>query len=296
MTVKKNRTVPRAQLAKKKQTQSRGQASMPFRVFILGAGKVGRALAAAARRSGFSVRLRAARDGLPRAVIFEEFVILAVRDGEIEAWAARLADRIPFNSVCVHTAGSKNADFLNPLRVRCSGVAQMHPMISFASRTQFPSLDRGNLHVQGDPKAVQRAKTFGRRIGMTARTIANLDPVGYHAAAGLVANGAAALAAMGALVLESAGVPANEACKLLGPLLRSVAENVEKLGFPDALTGPVRRGDADAVAKHASVLTERLPAVLPLYLAAVAAQVPIAKQLGEAPSKNFDAIFAFATR
>ena len=46
---------------------------------------------------------------------------------------------------------------------------------------------------------------------------------------------------------------------MLGPLLRSVADNVETLGFPDALTGPVRRGDAAGVEKHLATLREKLP-------------------------------------
>ena len=77
----------------------------------------------------------------------------------------------------------------------------------------------------------------------TFARLPRLDEVGYHAAAGLVANGAAALAAVGVELLVVSGVPRKEAPKMLGPLLRSVAENVEALGFPDALTGPIRRGD-----------------------------------------------------
>ena len=125
---------------------------------------------------------------------------------------------------------------------------------------------------------------------MTPRTFPGLDPVGYHAAAGLVANGAAALAAQGLTVLKAAGVPEEDAPKLLGPLLRSVAENVEKLGFPAALTGPVRRGDRAAIARAQEVLAARARDVVPLYLAAVRAQLPLARALAEAPPEAFDGI------
>jgi predicted short-subunit dehydrogenase-like oxidoreductase (DUF2520 family) len=83
---------------------------------------------------------------------------------------------------------------------------------------------------------------------------------------------------------------------MLGPLLRSVAENVEAIGFPDALTGPVRRGDPAAVEKHFGVLRERLASAIPLYLASVRAQVPLARAIGEAPAAGFDAIEAFVAR
>src|SRR5947209_18714792 len=116
-------------------------------------------------------------------------------------------------------------------------------------------------------------------LKMTPRTFPSLDTVGYHAAAGLVANGAAALAAIGAELLVVSGVARGVAPKMLGPLLRSVAENVEALGFPEALTGPVRRGDAGAVAKHLAILRAKLPSASPLYLASAEAQLPLARSI-----------------
>ncbi len=166
----------------------------------------------------------------------------------------------------------------------------MHPMISFASRTFFPTLDRGNCHIRGDEAAETRARTLAKHLKMTARTFTKLDPVGYHAAAGLVANGAAALAALGAELLVKSGVPRAEAPKLLGPLLRSVAENVEALGFPEALTGPIRRGDAASITKQIGILEARLPEALPLFLAAGRAQIPLARQIGDAPDEAFEAV------
>ena len=77
---------------------------------------------------------------------------------------------------------------------------------------------------------------------------------------------------------------------MLGPLLRSVADNVETLGFPDALTGPVRRGDAAGVEKHLATLREKLPGAVALYLAAAEAQLPLARAIGDAPGASLDAV------
>jgi len=260
-------------------------------VFVLGAGKVGTALARALRARSVTTTLRPARKDLPRT-IDANVVVLAVRDRDLRPLAERLRDArlVPRNAVVLHVAGALDAEPLAPLRPQCAGVAQMHPMISFASRRFTPSLAGGGVHVQGDARAVARARRLARVLGMTPRTVAGLDTVGYHAAAGLVANGAAALAAVGAELLSRSGVPDDLAPKMLGPLLRSVAENVESLGFPDALTGPVRRGDAAAVEKHMKTLGAKLPRAMPLYLAAAEAQLPLARAIGEAPDTNFDAI------
>jgi predicted short-subunit dehydrogenase-like oxidoreductase (DUF2520 family) len=260
-------------------------------VFVLGAGKAGTALARALRARGAAAQLRPARKGLPRA-IDADVVILAVRDRDLAPLAQKMREAavVPERAVVLHVAGALGAEPLAALRGACAGVGQMHPMISFATRRWAPDIARGNVHVQGDPRAVARARSLARLLGMTPRTVPHLDPIAYHAAAGLVANGAAALAAVGAELLVRAGVAREIAPKMLGPLLRSVAENVERLGFPEALTGPVRRGDVSGLEKHLSTLRAKLPEAVGLYLAAARAQLPLARAIAEAPAASFDAI------
>ncbi len=260
-------------------------------VLVLGAGKVGTALSKALRARGVQSTLRAARKGLPRA-IDQRVLVLAVRDRDLRVLAQSLADArlVPADAVVLHVAGALDAEPLAPLRELCAGVAQMHPMISFASTRAAPGLARGNVLVQGDRAAVLCARRIARLLEMTPRSIKGLDTVAYHAAAGLVANGAAALAGVGAELLVGAGVPHRVAPKMLGPLLRSVADNIERLGFPQALTGPVRRGDASGVEKHLVTLRAKLPRAVGLYLAAARAQLPLARAIGEAPPENFEAI------
>lgn len=260
-------------------------------VWIYGAGKVGRALAKALRQHGGRTTLRAARRGLPR-VIDADVVVLAVRDSALQTVAEAMAKerRVPRHAVVVHVAGALDATALRALRGACAGVAQMHPMLSFASARFSPSLAGGSIHVQGDRTAVLRVRRLARLLRMKPRTIGGLDTTLYHAAAGLVANGAAALAAVGAELLAKAGVPRALAAAMLGPLLRSVADNVQALGLPKALTGPVRRGDFAGVRSHLAILRAKLPMAVPLYLASVEAQLPLARAIGDAPSHCFDEI------
>jgi predicted short-subunit dehydrogenase-like oxidoreductase (DUF2520 family) len=278
--------MPKAAPRKRANRPNRG-----LRVFVFGAGKAGAALSRALASRKVPVTLRAARRGLPRA-IDADVVILAVRDRDLEPLASRLRDAklVPRRAVVVHVAGALGPEPLAALRGACAGVGQMHPMISFASSRWAPDLTRGNVHVQGDPAAVTRAKRLARILGMTPRTVPGLDTIAYHAAAGLAANGAAALAAVGAELLAKAGFAPEVAPKILGPLLRSVAENVERLGLPEALTGPVRRGDVAALEKHLATLRAKLPHAVAFYRAAAEAQLPLARALGDAPGESFDAI------
>jgi predicted short-subunit dehydrogenase-like oxidoreductase (DUF2520 family) len=97
---------------------------------------------------------------------------------------------------------------------------------------------------------------------------------------------------VGGELLARSGVPKGVVAKMLGPLLRSVAENVEALGFPEALTGPVRRGDAAGISRHLKALEERLPEAVVLYRATGIAQIPLARAISDAPHASLDEIDA----
>jgi predicted short-subunit dehydrogenase-like oxidoreductase (DUF2520 family) len=259
-----------------------------MKVFIIGAGKVGRALAHALEKHGAHVTLHPARKVLPKKPIDASIIVLALRDKQLGPFAEELAAQklVKKSAVVVHNAGSLDAEVLAPLRRVCAGIAQLHPMISFASTTYFPSIKHGHAHIKGDRAAEAKGRKLAKKIGMTPRTFKKLDPVGYHAAAGLVANGAAALAAIGLELLVVSGVPRKDAPKMLGPLLRSVAENVDELAFPAALTGPVRRGDAAGIDKQIAVLKKKMPTAVPLYITSGLAQLPIAAKIGDATKRQ----------
>jgi len=266
-----------------------------LKVAILGVGKVGRGLERALRAAGVRVAIVSGRAFLanPRR-LRAAIVVLAVRDGALGPLVQVLATPglLPSTTVVVHCAGALDAEVLAPLRPVCAGVAQMHPMISFADPARPPNLQGGHAHVAGDPAAERLARRLCRKVGLVPRTFAALDRVAYHAAAGLVANGAAALAAAGADLLRVAGASDAAIPAMLGPLLRSVADNVAVLGLPAALTGPVRRGDASAVGKHLATLRAKAPHLVPLYVACGLAQLPLSRALADATPAALDAVEA----
>jgi predicted short-subunit dehydrogenase-like oxidoreductase (DUF2520 family) len=190
----------------------------------------------------------------------------------------------------VHVAGSLGPGVLDPLRDTCAGVGQMHPLAAFASTSTTPALAGVSVHIQGDRTAVARARRAARCIGMKPWTHANLDAARYHAAAGLVANGAAALAAIATNVLVAAGVSRERAPGMIGPLLRTVGDNIATLGFPRALTGPVRRGDVATVKQHLRVIRATVPEAFDLYVACARAQLALARQIKDASPADLEEI------
>ena len=161
----------------------------------------------------------------------------------------------------------------------------MHPLVSLAARDTFGS---AWAVVCGDAEGSAWARKIATATGMRVATPKALDRVRYHAAAALMANGAAALAAAACELLQGAGL--DDGHRLLGPLLRSVADNVEHSGLPAALTGPVRRGDVDTVRAHLEAIATVHPNLTYLYVASARAQLTMAQQLNEAAPENFHEI------
>jgi predicted short-subunit dehydrogenase-like oxidoreductase (DUF2520 family) len=84
----------------------------------------------------------------------------------------------------------------------------------------------------------------------------------YHAAASIASNFPVALEESAAELLERAGVA--DARELLAPLVLRTAANWAERG-PEALTGPVARGDRETIERHRAALAELAPELLPMY-------------------------------
>jgi predicted short-subunit dehydrogenase-like oxidoreductase (DUF2520 family) len=199
-------------------------------------------------------------------------VILAIPDGALGEAAERLAVAcLHLEGVVVaHCAGARGPDALAALEHVGVPVAQMHPLVSFArSGGRLPS--GAAVLVQGSRAAVRVIVRVVRSLGLVPLR-GPVDPTLYHAAAAIVSNGAIALAEAGRRLLVAAGVDADQASSVLGPLLVSTGENLATLGLPDALTGPVRRGDHATVARHRKAIGQASPELLALHRQLVVVQ------------------------
>lgn len=77
----------------------------------------------------------------------------------------------------------------------------------------------------------------------------------YHAAAVFASNYVVALVDESVSLLEAIGWSREEALEGLAPLMQNALAAALKQGPTAALTGPIRRGDADTVARHVEALT-----------------------------------------
>lgn len=234
-------------------------------MLILGRGRLGGSLARAWRAAGLRVRLapgRSAPSGVGFAAVF-----LAVPDAAVPAVAARLARSLASRPLVAHCAGALDLSPLAALADRGVPVGSLHPLQAIPTPRErlraFAAVDA--------PRAADRRAlaALARAAGLTPFPLPGADRALYHAAAALASNGAVALAAQAATLLERCGAPPAAA--------RGAAEALARSALGRPLTGPVARGDAAAVRGHLAALSAAAPTILPLYRALAQAQLDLSR-------------------
>jgi len=253
-------------------------------VLIIGRGRVGSALRRALASSGEHRVVAAGRQCRPSNVRSADVVILAVSDESIERVAEAIAPNLMHGATVLHCAGARGTHELRACAMHGASTGVMHPLVSFPSACSNPSLQGMTFTVNGSRPAIETSRRLARSCGARI-LVAPTGDASYHAAAALTANGAAALAFVSVGVLEHLGFDRRAAERAIGGLLRSVGENVQRLGVPAALTGPIARGDAQTVADHRTALRRTKRNALTAYDALVPIIVSCARAAGLSQSK-----------
>ena len=102
----------------------------------------------------------------------------------------------------------------------------------------------------------------------------------YHAAACAASNYLVTLVDYAACLMVKAGVPPDVAMPALLPLVAGTVENLETVGLPDALTGPIARGDVGTVKGHLAALQAAPGDLVRLYVALARKTVEVAAAEG----------------
>jgi predicted short-subunit dehydrogenase-like oxidoreductase (DUF2520 family) len=204
---------------------------------IVGAGRVGSAIAARLEERGAALR-----DEGP------ELVLLCVPDGAIPE-VARSIEPGPW---VAHVSGATPLSALDPHSRRFS----VHPLQTFTRARGAEQLDGAYAAVTAESEdaravAVELAETLGLR----PFELADEERVLYHAGAAIASNYLVTLRRVAGRLVDDAGAPPEA----LDPLMRRTIEN----GFE--LTGPIARGDWETVEAHVRAIRARRPEYEGLY-------------------------------
>jgi len=264
---------------------------------FIGIGVVGTALATALHNAGYAVvrvysrrRDRAARLASsigstqavdrPQDVVDRcELVFLTVADGAIRP----VCESLTWNpgTAAVHCNGASSIDLLAHAAAGGARVGVFHPLQSFATPEQAAA------NIPGSPFGIEASdedlldvlRQIAADLGGTSFVVRG-DKAIYHASAVMASNYLVTLLDLAAGLWEHLGFAKDEGLHALLPLVRGTVENLASIGLPDALTGPIARGDVGTVERHLTVLRKVAPHLVPVYKELARRTIPIAQAKG----------------
>ena len=273
---------------------------LPGRIGFIGAGKVGTALAALLHARGVNVRAVAGRTttsshrmavaarlepgtATSRAatVAHSDIVFLTVPDDAIGPLCQEIAASGGWREGqgVVHCSGALSSSVLQPAAGLGALVASFHPLQTFAStEAAVAHMPGSTFAIEGDAPLVEQLDRLALLLDGVPIHLTATQKTLYHAAAVMASNYTVTLAALAADLLVGQGIApdTNTALRYLMPLLRGTIDNLDTLGVPAALTGPVARGDAGTVARHLAALDQTAPELAQVYRDLGKSTLPIA--------------------
>lgn len=254
------------------------------RVGVIGAGRLGTAVAWHCHRLGF--RIAGVADKRPKQawVVYSllklpyermrpvevasgsDVLFITTPDSSIEPEFQSVRRSLVPGAIVVHCAGAMGVDAFKGAVEQGLDVLAMHPAQTFASHAQAIQALPGSLFAL---EGSRRGLAFGRRLARLLRgdcvLVKGRDRALYHAVCVFASNFLNGLFAAVEVGSGRLGISRRKAARAFVPLARVVLENIAASGAANSLTGPVERGDWQTVARHVAALEERAPGLVPAY-------------------------------
>lgn len=184
--------------------------------------------------------------------IFEaDLIFITTQDGLIHSVAENLAHLGLFKpgQIWIHCSGSQSSQILKGEDQIPVKTLSVHPLQAFADIEEALRLLPGS-HFSIEGEAIKEGMDIVQALGGIAHQIDPEKKTLYHAGAVFASNYLVTLANMAVQLFNQAGINENDALESLIPLMQGTLRNLGKVGLPQALTGPIARGDSEVVRSH----------------------------------------------
>jgi predicted short-subunit dehydrogenase-like oxidoreductase (DUF2520 family) len=272
---------------------------MPTIGFI-GAGTTGTALAVRLAQHGYRVIAVSSRsltsaeklagrisgckvyNGAQKIADIAQLVFITTPDDTISKVAAEV--QWHNGQSVVHCSGAHSVDILEPAKQRGANTGCFHPLQTFASVDQaIDNIPGSTFAIEAEESLSSTLKEMATALEGGWVTLKAGDKVLYHAAAVFACNYLVTLVKLATDLWQTfeVEVPTAQAIKALMPLLRGTLSNIENVGLPNCLTGPIARGDLGTISRHLESLGKQAPPLLNIYKELGQQTIPIALAKGK---------------
>ena len=193
----------------------------------------------------------------------------------------------------VHCSGAHSIDILEPAKQLGANTGCFHPLQTFAS------IDQAIENIPGSTFAIEAEEPLSPTLKEMATVLEGDwvilkagDKVLYHAAAVFACNYLVTLVKLATDLWQTFDVSPSQATKALMPLLKGTLSNIENVGLPNCLTGPIARGDLGTISRHIESLEKQATPLLSIYKELGRQTVPIALAKGKIDSQRAEELEA----
>ena len=216
-----------------------------------------------------------------------ELVFITTPDDAIALVASQIQWRK--GQSVVHCSGADSTDILQPARKAGACVGVFHPLQTFADVTQaIENIPGSTFALEAEEPLLKTLKDMAEAVKGHWIELKASDKVLYHASAVIACNYLVTLVKSAADLWQTFGVPRHQATRALLPLIRGTIHNIDTVGIPKCLTGPIARGDTGTIEKHLSALQKTAPDLLPIYRELGLQTIPVALAKGKISQHQAD--------
>ena len=193
----------------------------------------------------------------------------------------------------VHCSGALSTDILESAKKLGAQVGAFHPLQTFASVKQaIENIPGSTFAVEAEEPLLSTLKDMATALDSHWIELKANDKVVYHAAAVIACNYLVTLVKLATDLWQSFNIPQSQATQALLPLIRGTIHNIDTVGIPQCLTGPIARGDIKTIKKHLDALQKVAPALLSTYQELGLQTIPIALAQGKINQHQADELQA----
>ena len=182
----------------------------------------------------------------------------------------------------VHCSGADSTDILEPAKKLGAVVGAFHPLQTFASvKEAIDNISDSTFALEAQEPLLDMLKEMAAALDGSWVELKASDKVLYHAAAVIACNYMVTLVKLATDLWQTFSIPPQQATSAMLPLLRGTVNNIDNVGIPQSLTGPIARGDTGTITKHLNALQKAAPALLATYRELGLQTIPVALAKGK---------------
>ena len=207
-----------------------------------------------------------------------DLTFLTVLDDELGEVAATFNQAELGGKAIVHTSGVHEASVLEMLVGRGAMIGSLHPIYPFADVEQsIRELPGAAFGVQTEsPILLRWLKELVSALDGQTLIIGAGQKALYHSALVFASNYGVTLYAIAQRLLAHVGAESEVSSLALNTLIASMVRNLQVMGTPKALTGPLVRGDVGTIEAHLAALQQFNPILANLYTQLAMETLPLA--------------------